>query len=142
MMAAYVDAALVYADQLGAAVVPVRGKRPAPAHGYRSASSDPQEICGMFEATRATGVGIAATERFVLVDVDCVEAVAELDELPPTLTARSGGGSRWHLYYRRPAGLRLSYRRDRFPEGIEIKLDGGGFVAPPSVHPETGRRYT
>lgn len=129
----YLAAALVYAARLGAAVVPLRGKRPAAEHGYASASTEAAAIRAMFAAANSTGVGIAAQDRFVIVDVDRVEALAELEQLPHTLTARSGGGG-WHLYFARPAGLRLAYREDRFPSGIEVKLGNAGTVAPPSRH--------
>lgn len=133
-------AAIAYSERLGAGVVPVVGKRPAAERGYASASRDPREIRRMFGAVRASGVGIAAGERLVLVDVDDPMALASLPGLPRTLTARSGGGG-WHLYFARPDGLRLSYRRDRLPAGVEVKLGAAGTVAPPSVHRETGELY-
>jgi hypothetical protein len=116
------EAALRYAAELGAAVVPIVGKRPAAAHGYASASSDPLEIRRLFAGEpRATGVGIQAGSRLVIIDVDRPEAIGELGPLPLTLSCRSGGGG-WHLYFARPPGLQLSYRRDRFPAGVEVKL--------------------
>jgi hypothetical protein len=134
------EAALRYA-RLGLHVVPVVGKQPRASRGYASATKDPEELRRMFAAVRSTGVGIAAGAGYVLVDVDVEAALPELGgSLPETLTCRSGGGG-LHLYYARPPGLQLSFRRDRLPQGVEVKLGAGGCVAPPSVHPDTGVRY-
>jgi hypothetical protein len=78
----YLAAALLYADKLRAGMVPIRGKRPVAERGYASATTDPAAVRAMFAATTATGVGIAAGDRFVLVDVDRVDALADLGELP------------------------------------------------------------
>ncbi len=141
-MSKLVAAALRCAARLGVGVVPIVGKRPAAEHGYGSATSEPERIRCLFDAApRATGFGIAAADRLVIIDVDRADGLAELGPLPRTLTARSGGGG-WHLYFLRPPGLCLSFRVDRFPAGIEVKLGATGTVAPPSVHPDTGRCYT
>lgn len=137
--AVLLDAALAYAEG-SLPVVPIVGKRPAAPRGYGSATTDPAEVRELFaKARKATGVGLAAGDALVIADVDRQGAIAELPPLPRTLTARSGGGG-WHLYFVRPPGLRLSFRRDRFPAGVEVKLGAAGCVAPPSVH-VSGRRY-
>lgn len=136
----FLSAALSHARRYGVAVVPIVGKRPVAPHGYASASSDPVEISRLFRDVSATGVGIAALDALVILDVDDESALTECEPLPETLTTRSGGGG-LHLLYRRPGGVRLAYRRDRFPLGIEVKLGSGGTVAPPSIHPDTGSRY-
>jgi hypothetical protein len=64
---------------------------------------------------------------------------------PTTLRCRSGSGG-WHLYYRHPpAPTRVvSSKGHRKGEGVDV-LSGRGrayVVLPPSVHPDTGERYT
>ena len=58
--------------------------------------------------------------------------------MTPTATAATGGGG-WHLYYRHPSGPLLPALPGH--PGVDVKADGGYVVAPPSVHPGTGRRY-
>ena len=60
------------------------------------------------------------------------------DLMTPTATVATGGGG-WHLYYRHPGGPLLAALPGR--TGVDVKADGGYVVAPPSVHPGTGRPY-
>jgi hypothetical protein len=55
--------------------------------------------------------------------------------IPDTCEAVTGGGGR-HVYFRYGGGR----VRAQLAKGIDIKGDGGYFVAPPSVH-SSGRRY-
>jgi len=59
--------------------------------------------------------------------------------MTPTAAVASGGGG-WHLYYRHPGGTVPSRPLPGYI-GIDIKADGGYVVAPPSIHPSTGRPY-
>ena len=56
--------------------------------------------------------------------------------MAPTAAVATGGGG-WHLYYRHPGGPLLAALPGR--AGVDVKADGGYVVAPPSVHPGTGR---
>jgi hypothetical protein len=58
--------------------------------------------------------------------------------MPATACVATGGGG-WHLYYRHPGGALAPALADRL--GVDVKADGGYVVAPPSVHPRTGRPY-
>jgi hypothetical protein len=58
--------------------------------------------------------------------------------MTPTAAVATGGGG-WHLYYRHPGGPLLPALPGR--AGVDVKADGGYVVAPPSVHPGTGRAY-
>ena len=138
------EAGELYIRELSFRVVAVAGKRPLGDHGYASATGDLAHLLSSLPGLGVTGIGIQAGPN-VLVDIDRAGALEWLSHLiggkPETLTARSGRG-RLHFYWSNPDGLALSYRRDRFPEGLEFKLgNGSGLVAPPSTHPETGRRY-
>jgi hypothetical protein len=58
--------------------------------------------------------------------------------MPPTRCVRTGSGG-WHLYYRHPGGALAAKLHGH--DGIDLKADGGYVVAPPSVHPDTGKAY-
>lgn len=62
----------------------------------------------------------------------------DLDNAPTVMTGRGDGGR--HLYFRKPAGLRIVGKLDDFP-GIDFRSIGGLIVAPGSIHPDTGRPY-
>jgi hypothetical protein len=119
--------------------------------GYADATTDRATVARWAARWPSANVGIAAGLSLVLVDVDVdvrgaehalhpLDALAELGSLPETLSVASGGGGT-HLYFSRPTGRELSFRRDRFPAGVEVKLGNGGLCAPPSLHPDTGERY-
>jgi hypothetical protein len=59
--------------------------------------------------------------------------------MPPTLHVITGSGG-LHLYYRHP-GRRVPCSQGRVAPGVDIRGDGGYVVAPPAVHPRTGRPY-
>ncbi|WP_051558765.1 bifunctional DNA primase/polymerase [Allorhizobium undicola] len=58
--------------------------------------------------------------------------------LPDAPTVETGGGG-FHIYMRKPEGLRVRGALEEYP-GIEFKTLGRQVVVPPSVHPN-GRRY-
>jgi hypothetical protein len=64
---------------------------------------------------------------------------ATYDRLPPTLTARSGGGGK-HLYFLYPGRhIPNSAQLGGF-SGLDVRADGGYIVAPPSLH-QSGQHY-
>lgn len=75
----------------------------------------------------------------IVLDVDGEEGRALLQGryIPPTPTARTGGGG-WHYYFRHPGG-EVRNRVGILPH-VDIRGDGGLVIAPPSVHP-SGKRY-
>lgn len=95
------------------------------------------------------GVVTGAVSGLVVLDVDPrnggFESQAALEQacgkMGPTLTSRTGGGG-WHYVYRHPGGHikgRANALGDKLP-GLDIKGDGGYFVAPPSAH-HSGETY-
>ncbi len=138
-------AALAYAAN-GLAVLPLRGKIPLTAHGLKDASVDPQVIRRMWSRWPSANVGLAVPDDDVVIDIDprnggddsLLELEIEHGPLPTTLTCLTGGtdgGS--HRWFRRPPGELLLHPRP----GIDLRTKHY-VVAPPSVHPESGRRYT
>jgi len=142
------DAGPAYAAR-GLAVLPLtpRGKQPlgrlAPA-GKNDATTDAARVEAWALAAPHANVGIAcARSGIVALDLDdrrggedsFHELTREWGALPTTWEALTGGGGR-HLYFRHPGG---EFRAEPAP-GVEVKSEHY-LVAPPSVHPDTGRIY-
>lgn len=149
--------ALFYA-QLGWAVLPVNyitpestcscckaecsspGKHPLTKHGFKDATTEPEQIRQWWEKWQDANIGIATgkVSKLVVMDEDprngSVQSVEKLEEeygpIPHTLTVKTGGGGR-HRYFSYP-GHAVQSRP--FMDGIDLKGDGGYVVAPPSNH--------
>lgn len=132
----------------GIAVLPLRGKIPLTEHGLRDATVNPAVIRRMWARWPAANVGAAVPDDVVVIDIDPrhggSNSIRGLEDehgpLPTTLTCRTGGSDAGrHLWFRRPPGeLHLHPR-----PGIDLRIGGAHYVVcPPSIHPESGRRYT
>jgi hypothetical protein len=91
-------------------------------------------------------VRTGAVSGLVIVDIDprhggndSLRALIGLGLLPPTQRVITGSGGQ-HLFYLHP-GQRIPSRPLPGWPGVDIKGDGGYVVAPPSIHPRTGRAY-
>lgn len=154
----------------GWAVFPLRGKVPAIAavhpkgsperrecrgecgrdgHGLYDASTDIAAICRWWGVDHVgANIGLRPPAGVMVLDSDprsvghaaaAAKLIAEHGRPPRTLTHRSGRGDGGrHRFYRRPPG-KLSTKR--LGPGFDIKDHGGYVVAPPSLHPDTGRPY-
>jgi Bifunctional DNA primase/polymerase, N-terminal len=141
------DAALHYAT-LNLPVFPCvpRGKNPAVARGFYSATTNPETI-RRFWSVRDRNVAIptGAISGFWVLDIDpdhCGDASidalqAKHGMLPPTREVITGGGGR-HLWFRYTGSIQSS--EGRVAPGIDVRGDGGYVVAPPSIH-QNGRAY-
>lgn len=138
------EAALGYAEQ-GLPVLPLRGKIPRTLHGKDDASLDPEVIRSWWTRWPRSNVGVRPPAGIIVLDVDPRNGGdAELDRLrvlhgglPPTLTARTGrgdGGLHIWLAYGGPA-------KSKIHAGIDVKRETGYLVAPPSIHPDSGKPY-
>lgn len=140
-------AAVRYASR-GWAVLPLQGKIPWTSHGLRDASTDPETIDRWWWQWPTANVGVAVPNRFIVVDVDpryggsdTLDALTAIHgPLPTTLTAVTGRGDGGvHFYFLHPGGP-LSDRR--LGDGLDLRQGGRHYlVAPPSIHPESGRPY-
>ena len=137
-------AALDYAAG-GWYVFPCNGKRPLTENGQDDATIDPDKIREWWARWPNANVAIAAKPSKLLpIDVDprhggSVEALRDLGIDTGTRASETGADGR-HLFYRQPDGAHLGSSRGALPGGIDVK--GNGYViAPPSIHPDTGRRY-
>ncbi|MDQ0367964.1 bifunctional DNA primase/polymerase [Catenuloplanes indicus] len=108
-------------------------------HGFYAASTDPDRITAMRAAVPRGLLAIRTGGPVAVVDIDPRNGGRIVPELmPPTRAVRTGSDG-WHLYYAHPGGA-LGAKLHGYP-GIDIKADGGYVVAPPSMHPLTGRPY-
>lgn len=139
-------AAMDYATRDGLPVFPCRprGKAPAVARGFLSATTNPATIRRFWtNPERNIGVPTGAGSGFWALDVDGAEGAAALRELemkygaiPETRTVVTARGM--HLWFAYPGPIPTT--AGRLGPGIDVRGDGGYVIAPPSVH-ETGHRY-
>ncbi len=155
-------AALYYAEKLGWYVLPLHtpdetgacscrkgGDCPNPGkhprweqetleHGVLDATTDPDIIRGWWKRWPGANVGIAAGKSGLIV-IDQDGAPLDLPtadrETVTNLTARGA-----HLIYAKPADLDIGNRDSMLPGDINVRGDGGLFVAPPSRH-ASGKSY-
>lgn len=122
-----------------------------PPHGVKEATTNPQIIERWFREDPDANIGVAAgsVADLLVLDIDPrnggtenLGAVCrEIGDLPPTVTARTGGGGQ-HLFFRYP---NVSIRKDsagkRVGLGVDIVSNGAFVVMPGSEH-SSGRRYS
>lgn len=126
--------------------VPLRvgDKRPA-VDDWTNWSATPDTVAQWWHARPNANVGIRCGDGLAVLDVDPRHggdvSVARIERqfgsFPSTPETATGGGGR-HLYFRAPRHVRLI---DRLAPGLELKGAGRQVVAPPSIHPTTGRVY-
>ena len=136
-------------------VFPLSGKVPAIAekdggHGCLDATTDMDQIEAWWTARPHANVGIATGKpaRAFVLDVDprhgghvTLEAL-ERKHGPLSLSVRAYTGSDGtHIYFAMPAGQDIGNSANRVGPGLDIRGTGGYIVAPPSIHPDTRRRY-
>jgi hypothetical protein len=111
------------------------------------ATSDMCQLAAWAEQFPACNWGVATGQGsglFVL-DVDGSPGKASLKEyqrrgldLPETLTVATGKGR--HLYFRWPQGAIIKNSAGQLADGLDIRVNGGCAVIPPSVH-SSGKKY-
>lgn len=141
-MSALVEHARRYAD-LHWALVRVEGKAPK-GNGWQNTEPEPAELAaGKWSQWSNWNMGVVCGPSHVAVlDVDLDDADAatlrllNTETLPATPIVRTGSG-RLQVYFADPGGIEKSVR-----DGFELRVGPHMCVAPPSVHPETGKPYT
>jgi len=146
-MTAFLRAALKLAAR-GLHVFPCQphDKRPATTNGLKAATIDPDVITRWWRQAPTCNIGVAtgSASGIMVVDVDDIDAEAELKKLedehgalPATVEAVTARGR--HLFFKWPErDIRNS--ASKLAPGIDVRGNGGYIVAPPSLHP-SGRRY-
>jgi predicted P-loop ATPase len=121
------------------------GKAPLHSGWRRSAPMTDDEAAAHF--ARGKNVGARLRDDQLVVDADPRnyagddDALARLRRdvpLPYGPTVATGGGG-FHLYLRKPTGLKLRDTLEKYP-GVEFKTLGRQVVVPPSIHPN-GKPY-
>jgi hypothetical protein len=110
-------------------------------HGFYAATRDPDRITAMHDTVPGGLLAIRTGQicNLAVVDIDPRNGgQIDRDLMPATRAVRTGSDG-WHLYYRHPGGTLAAKLRDH--PGVDLKADGGYIVAPPSIHPSTGRPY-
>ncbi|WP_179277782.1 bifunctional DNA primase/polymerase [Rhodococcus sp. 14-2496-1d] len=134
----------------GLAVLPLAHgqKRPSTLvrNGFKDATTDTDQIRRWFGFSPNANIGVVVPAAHVVLDVDPRSGGAEtmqslsdrLGELPPTLSAHTGGGG-WHHWFAIPSDIDPA--RGSLGAGLDVKAAVRGYVvAPPSLHP-SGQRY-
>lgn len=141
-MSVLLDAALGYSRK-GHRVLPVLGKSPLLLEWPKRASSDPQQVQAWWGRWPNANVGLLCGERYAVLDVDprhggdesLAALVAAHGPLPDTVTDATGGGG-LHFYF---SARKVPSARPA--PGLELRSVGQQVLAPPSIHPDTGREY-
>lgn len=150
------NAALNYAAA-GLRVFPlaVSGKKPLTGHGFKEATTDPEQVRLWWNEYPNANIGIACGTSSIgcltVVDLDnkpekdvngfetLYEWQKENGVLPDTLIAKTGGGG-YHYYFLSDEPFRNGTNILGENSGVDIRSEGGYVVAPPSVH-KSGARY-
>ena len=156
------EAALSYAA-FGLRVFPCRprAKEPATEHGFKDASADGAQVREWWSRDPCN-IGLATGGGIVVIDLDehpergesGSAALSMLEKMygpvPETVTSRTGNGGEHRFFscvdQRVHIGQDLDTRAHKgddrvLPKGIDWRGNGGYVVAPPSVHPITGKPY-
>lgn len=129
--------------QQGYRVLPLEGKRPTLDDWPSRATSSYDDIGSMWDLQPDANIGIATGQGLVVLDVDPRnggdESLAKLERklgpLPEPTVLTGGGGRHWYFRTDHDFGC------GKLLPGVDVKGHGGQVVAPPSIHPESGRAY-
>lgn len=127
-------------------------KRPLTAHGFKDATTDPEQIQEWWGRwpTALIGMPTGAPSRVFVLDVDVDPASGKDGEtsllslmndrgpLPDTVESLTPRGGR-HLFFRHPGGT-VPCSASKIGPDLDIRGDGGYVVLPPSRLPD-GRAY-
>lgn len=149
----FLEAALLYAS-MGWPVFPLwpKSKSPATKHGFKDAVTDEGQIRRWWTTNPDYNIGIATGNGLCVIDVDdkpdkhpvlgsdmLRDWEIEHGEISETCCAKSGTGG-MHYYF--DVGDTKISGCESDTIFIDLRCDGNYIVAPPSIHPDTGRPYT
>ncbi|MDE3039859.1 MAG: bifunctional DNA primase/polymerase [Nitrospirota bacterium] len=143
-----VKQALTHAAR-GWRVLPLEGKIPILKKWPTLATTDPDTIRTWWTQRPTANVGIATGEQsgLLVLDVDPANGgedtlsalEAQYGALPQTVEVITGTGGR-HYYFQHSGGA-IRNSAGKLGPGLDVRSEGGQVVAPPSLHPDTGRAY-
>jgi Bifunctional DNA primase/polymerase, N-terminal len=144
-----IQAALSYAHDRGWPIFPLAGKRPLVSRGFYQATTDEARIRSWWTRWPWANIGLpTGTHTGIwVVDVDAqsdgftsLQKVTSRVPLDLTATVSTGGGG-LHLYFARRTDLDFPLKNATALagySGIDLRVDGGYVVAPPSRHDSGG----
>jgi hypothetical protein len=117
------------------------GKHPATNDGFKSASTDINEVLSLWGGRQHLNVGVATGEKsnIFVIDIDSIEgeeSLYALGDIPTTLTVNTSKGK--HLYFKYP-GEGVITKRGIIP-GVDVRGDGG-YVAGVGSNHANGMAY-
>lgn len=142
-------AALLYARK-GIRVLPLEPEGKAPIgsfvpNGLHDATTEIDTIRSWWKREPRANIGVMAPEGAVIVDIDPraggVETIKTLvnGNKLGSLVAKTGGADKGQHIWLKDAPQHLP---GKLGAGVDLKAGGKGYVvAPPSIHPDTGRAY-
>jgi hypothetical protein len=151
---AMLDWALAYAKHEQRPVFPCdekpgdHAKAPYTENGHLDATIDAKQICDWWIRWPDALIGSPVPSHLICFDLDpraggtvqaMTEAFGELPETEFVMSGRGDGGV--HLFYKRPAGQITASRLKKVCPGVDVKLDTGYTILPPSLHPDTSSPY-
>jgi putative DNA primase/helicase len=126
------------------------GKHPMTNHGFKDATTNRDQIKAWWTATPNANIGIAPGGQagIIVLDIDprnegnktLKRLKKDLQPLPDTITALTGGGGRHLVFQHPPFRVRKDNTGKSFGPGIDVLSDGSIMIAPPSRH-ASGKRY-
>lgn len=130
-------------------IVPCIGKHPKLVH-WEKQPIDNEKICCEWWDKQDYNIAIATGYGYIVIDLDVKKDVNGINnfynflseqkiELPQTLSVTTGTGGK-HLYFAtsKKIGGRVNFLK---LGGIDIRGDRNCAIAPPSIHPDTGKPY-
>ncbi len=130
-------------------IVPCEGKHPKLLH-WEKQPIDSEKSCCEWWNKKDYNIAIATGYGYIVIDLDVKKDTNGIDnfysflneqkiELPQTLSVTTGTGGK-HLYFAtsKKIGGRVNFLK---LGGIDIRGNGGCAIAPPSIHPDTGKPY-
>lgn len=133
----------------GLPVCPALGKAPKiTKNGYYDATTDPAQITAWWQEYPYANIAIRMGGLWWTLDVDVHNGGAESleallrdhDDLPRTVTSETGSqNGSVHMLWRVPEGVVIPTCKPW--KGIDVQGDPSCIIVPPSLHPETMKRY-
>jgi len=123
------------------------GNPPRTRHGFNDATTDPNTINEWWDESPEANIGIPTglPTGLMVVDVDADKGGLDtwgewldINGVVNTKSSITGGGGNHYLFLTN--GQSFSNSVQKLGQGIDIRGDGGYFVAPPSLH-ESGQLY-
>lgn len=127
----------------GYRLTPLEGKKPITPDWTNRATSHPRDASQIWTEHPDANIGIVTGGDLVVLDMDPRNggeaSLAKLQRavgpLPEATVQTGGGGQHWYFETSTPIPS------GKLLPGLDIKGEGGQVVAPPSIHPETGKPY-